>query len=621
MRTHQLFTAPKCQCLLLSGLFLCFFTLAAVCFSFIYADYILSLLCSVIFISLITIAILIHWISAGKTQTPSTATEVSFAESARIIEMEMKWKTMEAELLRQKSELDNIFDMVPAHIVYKDTSNRILRVNNQFCSDLLFKKEEVEGRYAEEIFPMFAAGYYESDKEILESGQPKRGIMEMTMSASGEIRYINVDKIPVRDLNGNITGIAAFVKDITNEQIAKNSEMDKQIRLEKYFNNSPNYIYVFKLCDDKNSFTFCDINSAALKLYGLPKSSIIGNRPEAVFPRVCDEELNEILFSALNDNEKQDRKYDYFNDAGKHIWIEVIVYRLTFQEVVMVVRDITRETEAEIFLREKEEQQRIIAENARLQEELNRQREVGIILKRSLEKEKEINEIKTNFLSFASHEFKTPLTAIRSSADLLSILGQKIDEEKYRTYISYITEAVENMTGMLDQILLLSRTEKGKIFFNPVKSDLRLIVKEIIDSVGLQPYFSHVIKTNFDVTDYQQSVDPAILKSLIINIVSNAAKYSPAGSEIIVSVSQTGNSLEFIIEDNGIGIPEKEIKNVFEPFFRAANAGDTPGTGLGLAIAAEMAKLHQGTVHIESRMGTGTRVYIQITSQNESLKC
>ncbi len=233
----------------------------------------------------------------------------------------------------------------------------------------------------------------------------------------------------------------------------------------------------------------------------------------------------------------------------------------------------------------------------------------------AFEKEKELNELKTNFISFASHEFRTPLTTIQTSADLLKLFGRKWSEEKYNKHFTQIETSIDEITHMLEQVLTISRVEREKYAFEPAKANLRFLIDEVIASINLLPYFNHVISVNYAIEREEFNIDTKLVKSILQNLISNAVKYSPIANRIELEVIQEGNSLRFEIEDYGIGIPESEINKIFEPFYRASNIGTIEGTGLGLAIVKQMVELHYGTISVQSKINEGTKFSVIINTK------
>ena len=231
---------------------------------------------------------------------------------------------------------------------------------------------------------------------------------------------------------------------------------------------------------------------------------------------------------------------------------------------------------------------------------------------KALEKEKELNELKSRFISMASHEFRTPLTSILASADLLELYGRKWPEDKYYNYVGIIQKSVEYMTELINDVLTVSRSESGVIVFNPSENNLHELMKTIIDNLRLSAPDKINILFEYNMEEKVFDLDPKLLNQVFTNILSNAIKYSPKGGTVTVSVEREKECISITITDEGIGIPEEDQKRLFEPFHRAENVGTISGTGLGLSIAKKSVEIHHGTLSIKSQVNRGTQVLIKL---------
>lgn len=227
----------------------------------------------------------------------------------------------------------------------------------------------------------------------------------------------------------------------------------------------------------------------------------------------------------------------------------------------------------------------------------------------NLEKEKELNEMKSRFVSMASHEFRTPLTTINSSAGLILRYNEKNDTEKINKHILRIKNAVRNLTSILNDFLSLEKLESGKI--NTVIKDCELttLINETVDDLSdISKEGQHILVDAPG--EIQIQSDPQLIKNIILNLLSNAIKYSPVDGVISVCVQDKGEMVELAVKDNGIGIPENDQKSMFDRFFRAGNVTNIEGTGLGLNIVKRYLDLLDGSIHFTSKEGKGTTFFI-----------
>ncbi|WP_207533463.1 PAS domain-containing sensor histidine kinase [Desertivirga arenae] len=226
----------------------------------------------------------------------------------------------------------------------------------------------------------------------------------------------------------------------------------------------------------------------------------------------------------------------------------------------------------------------------------------------SLEKEKELNQLKTRFVSMASHEFRTPLSSVQLSASLIEKYLQKQDEGNILKHTSKIKNSVGHLTGILNDFLSLEKLEAGRTEVQFQHFDLVKFSEGIIEEMQLiakqnqHIFYQHTGETG------EVYLDPSLLRNSIINLVSNAIKYSGENTFIEFNTEVSDSEVCISVKDNGIGIPEDEQKNLFEPFFRAHNTGNIPGTGLGLNIVKRYVELMGGDVICQSAQNEGTTI-------------
>ncbi len=239
-------------------------------------------------------------------------------------------------------------------------------------------------------------------------------------------------------------------------------------------------------------------------------------------------------------------------------------------------------------------------------------------LKVSLEKERELNSLKSRFVSMASHEFRTPLSTILSSISLIDRYIEAGSSDKTEKHIHKIQNSVSHLTNILEDFLSLGKLEEGKI--TPVFEEVDLCQF----TEGILEDFGGLLKEgqNIDMgcpTDLIIDSDKKMLRHVVSNLVSNAIKYSDKGTiKIAVEDRPEENEVKLSIADEGIGIPKKDQKNMFDRFFRAANSINIEGTGLGLNIVSKHLELLDGRITFESEEGIGSTFYIHLKKQHGS---
>ena len=315
------------------------------------------------------------------------------------------------------------------------------------------------------------------------------------------------------------------------------------------------------------------------------------------------------------------------NKEGNTFPVEVSLSHYTINEETFVfafVIDITvRKANEAIFRGQTKELERVTAEIKLMNFELEQKvedrtkmlREALSELEKSkeelnvaFEKEKELNELKSRFVTVASHEFRTPLSTILSSAYLLDKYNELMGDPKTRKHINRIQDAVEGMKNILEDFLSLGKMEEGLVKTNLefISADaFAQIISELLHSMDGLLKKGQLITLNNGVAQ-DLFVDINMLKNILINLVSNAIKFSNEQGEITVAANLQNGDLNITVADNGIGIPEDEQHHLYERFFRAKNAGNIPGTGLGLHIVGKYLELLQGGMTMKSTLNIGT---------------
>lgn len=357
------------------------------------------------------------------------------------------------------------------------------------------------------------------------------------------------------------------------------------------------------------------INPAACRLFQYEPSEVIGNNVSMLMPPP--------------DREQHDGYIERYQRTGEPHIIgtgrEVMglkkngskfPFRLGVSEVQFsgrkiytgFIHDLTREKEAEETLKEYashlEElvEQRTVSLQRSVRELQSAKEEVSL----SLEKEKELGQLKSRFVSMASHEFRTPLSAIQLSASLIDKYAAPFNNPNITKHVVKIKSSVANLTGILNDFLSLEKLEAGKVQVAFQSFDLVKLAEEITEELQLVAKENQNIIYQHTGTESAVTLDPNLLKNCVINLIGNAVKYSGENTFIQFNTEVTPDKCIITVQDNGIGIPESDQKHLFEAFFRAHNTGNIPGTGLGLNIVARYANLMNGKVDFKSDVNQGT---------------
>ncbi len=246
----------------------------------------------------------------------------------------------------------------------------------------------------------------------------------------------------------------------------------------------------------------------------------------------------------------------------------------------------------------------VVDATARLQAELTQ--------RQTLQRQTELNDMKSRFISVASHEFRTPLAFILSSAELLKHYGDRLPEPEKADVIATIETGVQRMTQMLDRVLLLGKVEAQMLAFQPAQINLQLLCQDLVEDARIQHSETGCeLALEFE-APHVGLFDEKLLRHNFGNLLSNAIKYSPQGGKVAFRVFSSEGGVAFEVADQGIGIPAEELPHLFEWFHRASNVGEIQGTGLGLAIVKNSVDLHGGHINVTSVVGQGTRFTVTI---------
>ncbi|MCC5925948.1 MAG: PAS domain S-box protein [Bacteroidetes bacterium] len=241
-------------------------------------------------------------------------------------------------------------------------------------------------------------------------------------------------------------------------------------------------------------------------------------------------------------------------------------------------------------------------------------------MRRALTKEKELSRLRSQFVSMTSHEFRTPLASILTSSELLEHYSQRWSHEKNLLHLKRIQSSVKHIVRLMDDVLILGKSDVDRLNPEPVPVRLKELIRTLIDEY----VESHEATQNVvfdDEMDCNETVlDDKLFRQIFGNIFSNALKYSLPDSTITVSLAGNCEMLRLSVNDDGIGIPTEDMNQLFEPFYRARNAGNVSGTGLGMSIVKRSVEAMGGTVHVSSEVGRGTRVHVILDLSDNNVK-
>jgi PAS domain S-box-containing protein len=463
------------------------------------------------------------------------------------------------------------------------------------CAEKLFgySTSDLIGKPVELLIPESLRHKHESYRHGYFSKPKARpmglGIELFAAKKDGEVFPVEIS-LGHYELQGEKLAVA-FITDITEQVKAKKIVAEREAWFRSMADNSPVMIWVSgvdKLC---NYF-----NNTWLEFTGRTLEQEIGNGwAEGVHPDDLDHCLNIYLgafdarapFSMEYRLRRHDGQYRWIQDAGKP----------TYTSDNLFTGYIGSCTDIHDQRMMKEELERMV------QQRTNE-------LSEALEREKVMGDLKSKFVSMASHEFRTPLTVVLSSAALIEQYAQGTDE-KMNKHVNRIKSSVGTLTSILNDFLSLDKLEQGQVEIEREVFNLRDFIEEVVEELRSLPRRGQHISVAHHGGD-NVWLDRKKLRYIILNLLSNAIKYSGEGTAIEITTNLENDHLTILVADHGIGIPPEEQKHIFSKFFRANNSGTVQGTGLGLTIAKRYVELLDGTISFNSKVNEGTTFVVTL---------
>lgn len=492
--------------------------------------------------------------------------------------------------------------------------------------------EKVSGYKAEEIIGQNCRFLQNNDRDEVVLGEIRTATEEgreckvamRNYRKDGTMFWNQLSVSPIYNAEGKITNFVGIMQNVTDSVVA---DQALQASEERYRFVAETASDVIITVDENGCITF--LNPAIKKIFGYEVIELLGKPLTLIMPDYL--QIAHIkAFNAYQNTDTRHLNWDGVEVHGLHKNGTEITVELSFGESLKdgkhlftgIIRDITERKEAQKVLhRAKEELEiRVVQRtmelsiiNSKLQLEILERQKIEAALQIALEKEKELNELKSRFISLASHEFRTPLTVIMSSSELLESYGHQLQPDKIEKCFQRIRTSVDHMTDLLNDVLLLSKLETQKLEAQLTELDVVKVCRTIAEEFQSGIIDKNLLELNFLQEQIRACLDEKLIRQIITNLLSNAFKYSPNGSRVQFTISQTFEKvLIFEVKDEGIGIPLADQLRVFEPFHRAHNGDAVPGTGLGLSIVKHCVDLHYGEITFDTELNKGTTFVVKL---------
>ncbi|MBD2559225.1 MULTISPECIES: sensor histidine kinase [Nostoc] len=431
------------------------------------------------------------------------------------------------------------------------------------------------------------------DDQLEEYNTLQQSILQGTTYTRVELRRFKKDgtaidiifsAAPLHDSDDSINGMVAVIADITHQK-----KQEEQVRLLQSVVVNTNDAVVITEAQPigEPGPNIIYVNEAFTRITGYSLEEVLGKTPRILQGAKTSRAELDKVWTALSRWETVTVQVINYRKDGSEFWNEFSIVPVADQtgwytHWISVQRDITG--------------------RKRLDE-----------IRMALERERELSVLKTRFFSMASHEFRTPLSTALAAAQLLENCQDEWDDSSKRLRnLQRIQLSVKNMVQMLDDILTINRAETGKLEFNPKLLDLEEFCGYFVEEMRLSTDERHTLSFVCQGKAVPALVDERLLRSILSNLLLNAIKYSPQGGNVHLGLEFKSDTVILQVQDQGIGIPLADQKQLFEPFHRGKNVRSIPGTGLGLVVVKKCVDLHQGDINITTEVGIGTTCAIAL---------
>lgn len=439
-----------------------------------------------------------------------------------------------------------------------------------------------------------SADLYKLREDIIKQGVVKWDVVHMkkldgTPFFAKLVSKLSPGKCFVQTALIDITDQELFIRELKTRE--ERSRLDEQ-RIRFIVENTPAAIAMFD-----TQMHYLMVSKRWMEDYQLGNQNIIGKSHYEVFPEISNE-WKELHNRCLAGEELKCDQESFTRANGKVEWVKWKLFPWYIEEgkiggVILFSELITEQKNSEEQLELKVKERTLKLTN-------------------SLLREKELNQMKSRFVSFAAHEFRTPLTSILSSSSLIEMYNKPEHGEQRLKHVRLISSFVKNLTNILDDFLTHGELEQGVIEIKNSQFDLPEFIMKVVQELD-----GMVTKKNQKIT-YHHTGEAMIeqstktLRNILLNLLSNASKYSTDEKEIFLLSSVENNKVSISVKDQGIGIPAQDQKDIFEQFFRASNVEQIQGTGLGLSIVKKYVELMNGHITFTSEAGEGTIFTIEL---------
>lgn len=491
--------------------------------------------------------------------------------------------------------LNTILNNIDEGLIVADGNGKILFFNEvalNISKQILPKPLEEGDNMVQITVPQRRDVIREMIRSMRQKKQIERTFGEFK-SRQGSTLFLEVNYVPVTNAQGKLTYIQTFVRDVTPQKIFE-KKLITQVANTSNLIEKANAIIIG--VDTQGYIT--EWNDYCSRITGFDKDDVFAQKFSDVLLEKEEKYFDELLAKVLANESVSNYEIPIRTKRNRRV---IFLLNGTHRKaasreitgVIFVGQDVTELTEYRKSLEKKVEE---------------RTRELQL----ALNKEKEVVEMKSRFISIASHEFRTPLSSIEVAANYIKVKNSSLSNAELNTKLETIERQVKHMMFLLDDVLTYGKSEAGKIQLVTSVIGVKDFLNRIAEDVEHATKNTHTITRDFNGLAESIMSDEKLLRNVIINLLTNAVKFSPGKKNVYFGVNGEQNLLSITVRDEGMGIPEDELDKIFEPFVRGKAANAIQGTGLGLSIVKKAVELLKGVIHAESTVGKGTTFTVKI---------
>ena len=499
---------------------------------------------------------------------------VTASAEAQLREEVARRTEAERGLAEANARLQALLDTASDAVVSIAVDSRVMDWNHAAERMFGWSRAEALGRTLTELIvpPAHRERHLAGMQRYLAGGAPhilNRRVEVQAMRRDGELFDVELSVWPVQAAAG--LTFSSFIRDISRRKAAAKALAESEAKYRKVVENVNEGILV--TAEGRILYA----NPRALELSGQDADSAL-SRPfiEFIHPEDRERVIGNHLRRMRGEAVENHYQFRVLHREGGVRWLEISAVTFEWQGAPATLNFLTDVTQR----RQAEEDMRT-----------------------TLRRERELSEMKSRFVAVASHEFRTPLSAILSSVELIEDYRDRLPPQEQAEILGLIKGAVRRMNGMIEQVLMTSKLDAGQFVFQPRPAAVAALLSQVAGELDARQ--AQRIELQCDVA-HQRLLDAALVRHILVNLLGNALKYSPADRPVQCSAQADGERLRIAVRDQGIGIPAADMPNLFESFHRGTNVGNIPGTGIGLHVVKQCVTLHRGTIAVDSRPGAGT---------------